>query len=827
MSAVLAETHASPLVSIQIWVESGSANEGKHLGSGISHLLEHQVFKGTEELDGERLNRRVPELGGSWNAYTAADRTVFHINGPSNAWRDFLHLLVQLVFHPSFPMDEFERERDVIRREMDMVNDRPGLAAYYALLQTAYKVRRERIPTIGRLDAFDALSYDDMVAYHRERYVPGNAFVCAAGDISPEDLFAAVDGEMAGIRPAEAPQQAAVTEPQQWGCRVFRREFEQPASTLMLAWRIPQADNADMARLSVLASALGDGRGALLRKKFHDTLGLAHDIGACVIPSRSGDGLFVIDAEVERDRRDELRDAVLKYVQNLRYIDLGKYPSRVCRRMRFARLSGLTKVSNAAAELGTAWHLTRNVDFMREWDEALGRVIGLDLNAAAFAYLKPGTVCEVSVDPVGTNAETGGPSDTSETGPVNVHKFDNGLRLATKVDRRAPVVYATVAVQAGCPYESAGNAGIGTLMAECMTKGTESRSSRDIADAVDDLGGSLSVSAGNNTVSFSIEGLADDSEALLEILADVVLHPSFPEDAVAREREAQVSAVRSDMEAPVGRAFRRVRSLCFGNASYGNNPDGTVESVQSLTRKDLMDHHAGLVRAGNVTVSVVGDIDQDRIRDMVGRLFADRIQPGFGPYSAVTPEQAAADVHEAGGKEQSVVVLAVPSCTVGDAFEAEQMLFCEWCRDMSGPLFTEIREKRGLAYYVKATAMPGMDSGCLFFHMGTDLGKCSDARTVLEHTINRLGADGMPADALERSRAALLHSLAAGAQSGRDVCLGMAVDEAVGVGAGHEDEIAGRIREVTVEDMARYMEKVLVPANTRTWFTLEGRGKEA
>lgn len=145
LTVIAAPRHAVPLVSVQVWVGTGSVMEGAHTGSGISHLLEHQVFKGTAEFNGEKLNRRVPELGGSWNAYTTTDRTVYHINGPARHWREFLHLLVQLVFHPSFPQDEFERERDVIRREMDMYADDPQDASYHALAQTLYKVSPRRL----------------------------------------------------------------------------------------------------------------------------------------------------------------------------------------------------------------------------------------------------------------------------------------------------------------------------------------------------------------------------------------------------------------------------------------------------------------------------------------------------------------------------------------------------------------------------------------------------------------------------------------------------------------------------------------------------------
>ena len=168
-TTVVAPQQAFPLVSLQVWIETGSIHEGEHLGAGLSHLLEHMVFKGTDEFSARRLNERVPELGGMWNAYTSTDRTVFYIDGPAAHWREFLHLLAQLTLHPAFPREEWERERDVIRREMSMYNDDPQDTAYHALIRTLFKVAPRRLPVIGTRSAFDSLSYEDMVDYHRSR----------------------------------------------------------------------------------------------------------------------------------------------------------------------------------------------------------------------------------------------------------------------------------------------------------------------------------------------------------------------------------------------------------------------------------------------------------------------------------------------------------------------------------------------------------------------------------------------------------------------------------------------------------------------------------
>lgn len=130
-------------------------NEGHLQGSGISHLLEHLVFKGTENYSGQDLARKVQERGGHWNAYTSVNRTVFYIDGPAESWQVFLNLLTELVFSPTFPEGELEREKEVVRREMAMYADEPDSVAYQLLMQTLYLKHPGRWPVLGQPAVFD------------------------------------------------------------------------------------------------------------------------------------------------------------------------------------------------------------------------------------------------------------------------------------------------------------------------------------------------------------------------------------------------------------------------------------------------------------------------------------------------------------------------------------------------------------------------------------------------------------------------------------------------------------------------------------------------
>lgn len=818
-TTVVAPQKAFPLVSLQVWIETGSIHEGEHLGAGLSHLLEHMVFKGTDEYSARQLNERVPELGGMWNAYTSTDRTVFYIDGPAAHWREFLHLLAQLTLHPAFPREEWERERDVIRREMSMYNDDPQDIAYHALIRTLFKVAPRRLPVIGTRSAFDSLCYEDMVAYHHSRYVPGNMFLCVAGDVDPAELFAAAEAEFSSAAATPARAVIPVAEPRQWGPRTHRCEFAQPTSTLMLAWRTPTSNHPDAAALSILASILGEGRSAWLYKRFHDELGLAHDVSIMPVPDRTGEGALVLEFDVDRENRDELRDAVLEFMKELPQAAFDEARRRSRRQMLTGRLRGLSTVQGVANVLGMSWHLSRNPDSMEEWDAALSHVTNEDLARVAATYFTPDRLVEVSVDPTGTNEDAATTSGKADDNAPVVHTLPNGLRVVTRVDKRVPLAYTEIVFGAGSQTETAQNAGINSLLSECLLKGTTTRSAEQLANEVENLGGSIASAAGNNTFNLSIRGLAADIPTLLELLADATLHPTLPAEVIENEKNAMVADIMDAEEDPAALAFRKLRGLCFGNVSYGNHRDGTVESVQSLTRSELLSQYARLVCAQNAVLAVAGDIEPEQVLALAGQHFG-AMPAGMPAERTATPPQMPADAVQILDKEQAVLALAVPASNALSDSTPTQLLFEEWCRDMAGPLFDEIREKRGLAYYAAASSLLGVDAGCLYFYLGTAPEQLAEARAVLEETLNRLAEEGMPADALERARSTALTARVLALQSCGKRCSGMAVNTLLGLGADYDDRVPELLRAVTTEQMNRFIATTLSPSATRTWISV-------
>src|SRR5205823_6411642 len=192
LQVMIREDKAAPVVSAQAWCRAGSIHEGQWLGAGLSHVLEHMLFKGTSNRPPGKIDQEVQDAGGYMNAYTSFDRTVYHIDVPNTGAKIAVDILCDIMQNASLPGDEMAKEKDVITREMDMNVDDPGRRASRRLFETAYTKSPYRFTVIGYPDIFHELQPSDILSYYREKYAPNNVFYVVAGDVKATEVVAQI-----------------------------------------------------------------------------------------------------------------------------------------------------------------------------------------------------------------------------------------------------------------------------------------------------------------------------------------------------------------------------------------------------------------------------------------------------------------------------------------------------------------------------------------------------------------------------------------------------------------------------------------------------------
>src|ERR1043166_6695233 len=182
VTVIVQEDRSAPVASVQAWCGTGSIDEDQHLGAGLSHILEHMLFKGTKTRSANQIAQKIQDVGGYINAYTSFDRTVFWIDVPKDGVATALDILADAMMNSTLPPEEYQKEQEVIRREFAMGMDDPDRMAGQLLFATAYQKHPYRLPIIGQMEIYNQLSQEQVMQYNKSRYVPNNLTFIGVGD---------------------------------------------------------------------------------------------------------------------------------------------------------------------------------------------------------------------------------------------------------------------------------------------------------------------------------------------------------------------------------------------------------------------------------------------------------------------------------------------------------------------------------------------------------------------------------------------------------------------------------------------------------------------
>jgi len=797
LTLILDADPSAPVVSAQIWVATGSMHEDAHLGGGLSHFLEHMVFKGTRDFDAESLADTVQAAGGHWNAYTTFDRTVYYIDGPAESLAVFLKTLTGLVFFPLLPETEFDKEKDVIRREIDMGLDDPDHAATRLLFATAFVHDPRRHPVIGRRQLFDAIAYQDLVGYHRQRYIPENCVVVISGDFDPAQVRQSIGELTAECVPSFARPPLVACDSPQLGPRRARETFAIPTSRISLAWKIPALDDPAAPAFEVLAAILGRGRSSLLHRQLRESRELALEISAMAWTGPGREGLFAVSADANPAKRDALIKAIFAELASLADLPLDDDLAKAKRQIAASQFSSLTSASGRASDLASNWHEARDLDFTRRHLAAIQDVTTEAIRRVA-ATLTDQRLTLTILDPLDAPAPARSAKNTRRRETIEVHTLPNGLILALIPDHRVPLVHLQAAVRAGLPSESPVSNGLNQLLAATLTKGTASRSAQQLALTLESLGASIGANTGNNAMLVRAGGLAPDFATISDVFAEVLHSPALPDDAMGREKASQLAALEEALQDPLHSGFRTLRHAIFGGSGYGLDPLGGLASLADLQRAALVAHHARHFTAGNLTLAIAGDFDPAAALAILTEKLA--------PLPAGHAWAAPASVLNSGGhltarlpKKQAVLTIGFPGASVSGSDRYALAMLQEYASDMAGPLFGRIREELGLAYQVGASQFLGFDAGLFTFYLATAPEQVDLARDELFAEIAKIAAVGIPAAVFDQVRATVLSGLAIQQQSAPAIAQHVALDLLFGHSADAHHQLPDIYRALTPE----------------------------
>ncbi len=388
LQVVFEQRPGTGVVAAQVWVKVGSKYEDPKV-AGITHFIEHLIFKGTEKLRGNAFASRVEAIGGVVNAFTSYDNTVYHIIVPKASFQEGFDLLLESVKNPAFPAEEMEKERQVILEEIKMGEDDTQRKLFKELFSASYQGHPYGRPVIGFTETVKSMTRGDILGYYKEHYRPDNMTIVLTGDFDKETAKEAIQryfpGEAGVVRkPVEG---AAIPPPAKSdrGPRIIEKELRE--DYLALSYPIPRITDRDIPALEVLGTMLGDGESSRLIDVLKRRKGLVNSIATYLFSPRE-EGLFVIYASFRGKDYEDVMTDIRTQVAGIETVPPSEWEMGKAKNMLKAfYVYAQETVQGKARQIGDFLTLTGNPGFLDSFLEAIDGVTVSDIKRVYEKYL--------------------------------------------------------------------------------------------------------------------------------------------------------------------------------------------------------------------------------------------------------------------------------------------------------------------------------------------------------------------------------------------------------------------------------------------------------
>lgn len=772
LEVIVREDQRQKVVELQVWVGAGSRDEprGKE---GIAHLFEHMLFKGTKKRGVGEIASEVEAAGGDINAYTSMDHTVYHITIANEYAGVGMEILADAIWHSTFDSDELEREKRVVVEEIHRGNDNPSRVFSRELFKTAYKVHPYGRTVIGTPGSVGSIKRQDMIDFHKTWYVPENMKLVVVGGISSADIFEKA-ARFFGEKGNEKPEREKVVEPEQDRMRSFSLTMDTDPARVSIAFPIGKLTDPDTPVLDLAAAILSGGRSARFPVQLRDK-GIVLNAWAYAY-TPADPGLFIVGAATTQDKVKTATRSLLQQISRLQTEDISLEELNLAREQIINdKIFSRETVQGQAREMG---YLTLALGDQRFNDTYYSRLQSVDpgdIREVARRVFRPEKATvgfltrEADSQPdedmtARLFAEVLKPAKRTELRmPASVYRsrLPNGITLLVREDHGLPLVSVRAGVLGGTRYETEANQGSYNLLAHLLTRGTHKLSAHEMARKLDGMSASISGFSGRNSLGVTGKFLSRDIREGFSLLREVLTEATLPKAEVDLFKGQVKNAIKAQKDNMTSFALELFTRTLFKEHPYRFPVMGTVDSVDTITREDLLSLYRSSIQPEGMVISVAGDVSVGKAYQMVQENFGDLEGEPYDPGPLPVEVGAKGVVSERVSREdkaQSHVILGYP----GPALDAPDLDALEVLNAVltgqGGRLFKELRDKESLAYSVFSFVAPGIDPGYIAFGIGVDPAREGEAVDGFLEQIRRVRTEFVTDEEMARAKEYLVGS---------------------------------------------------------------------
>ncbi len=848
LNVLLIQSQKSPVVSVQMWVKTGSADEKKG-EEGISHFIEHLVFKGSEKFKVGEIANVVEASGGELNAFTSFDQTVFYVTISKNYSDVALDVVSQMMGYPIFDPKEIDSEREVVCEEIKMGKDSPQRRSSQLLFSTAFKKHAYGIPVIGYDKNVRSWSAKKIKSFYQSRYVPSNMFLVISGDFETVEMKQKVQEHFSSFKPYKLEKRKRALEPEQ---KSFVSRFEKSElqeQHLHFAFKAPSVKHKDVPALDVLSMILGSGDSSRLVKKLRLNEPIATAISAFNYNPQDK-GLFVISAHFERGKIDAVTKGILHeidYIQN--NLPLWTEIKRARVAISSEQFYSVETVDGVANKAGSLEFYLGDANGHKKYIAAINKITPEDVQKAALKYLK---LKQLSVSYLANEKKAFAEKKLQEisniwkktvfVSKVKAEKYENkklkiekllaappakksklevekvtlpsGIKIFFLPMTDIPTVSAKLAFRGGARMETTDKMGLSELLSRTWFSGTKERSEEKFLAETEDLALGIGAFTGKNTFGFSVEYLSGFEKKSLALAIDAFTHPLLSEKVIDREKEILYQQIKSKEDHPSFLCSRQFNKAMFGNHPLSYESLGTAETLKSITCADIVNLKNKIMAPNNLTMSVVGQYDKNYWLDLAQQM-AESYKTHHVAANGIAP--MALDENKKlflpKDKEQSHVIIGYRGISITDPDRFVLHAIQAILAGQGGRLFYELRDKSSLAYSVSPLKMESIETGYFGGYIACSPEKVEKAIDMFQIEFKKMCDTPVGADELSRAKKYLIGQHDIGLQRKSALCNLIVFDEVYGNDYRQSLNVAEEYEKVTAERIQHLSAKLFKKPN--------------
>ena len=729
LTVLVHEDHKAPIVAVNTWYHVGSKNE-KPGKTGFAHLFEHLMFSGSDNFNYTYINAMERIGATDLNGTTNGDRTNYFEDVPTSMLDYVLFAESDRMGHLLGVLDQkkLDLQRGVVQNEKRQGENQPYGVTRQLLTENTYPVGHPYSwTTIGSMKDLDAASLSDVQEWFKTYYGPNNVTIVIAGDITPEVARQKVEKYYGAIPPGPPISHQEVWVAKRTGTHRDWVQDRVPQARLYRVWNVPQASSPEEALLDLAAQVLGTSKTSRLYKRlvYKDqtaTSATASDNNNEIagqfyltLTAKPGTDLKKVEAAADEELQNFLKNGPTEAELQLAKTQIFGQYARI-----MERIGGFGGKSDILARCQT---FTGNPDCYKEYLKRIQAATPATVRKAANDWLSDGDYI-LEVQPYPTNLKTTAPIDRSKVPapgsamslnlpPMQKATLSNGLKIVLAERHTAPVVNFSLLLESGYAADPSDARGTCSFAQRMLEEGTPTRDSLKIGEELESLSAEFSAGANLDYASVDLNALKVNMDKALEIYADLILHPAFPQKEFARLQKDRLAAIQREKVTPNFMAMRVVPTLLYGKGHPYDGAfvaTGTESSVSKMTREELVKFHDTWYKPNNATLLIVGDTTLAEITPKLEKLFGSW-KPGKVPEKAIPqvpePEKDVVYLIDRPGSGQSLIVAAQLAPPYNDPNEVPlDMVNDIFGGNFSSRINMNLREDKHWSYGVRSRLLP-------------------------------------------------------------------------------------------------------------------------